>query len=157
MTEPSNAPAERRLPTSQPILLRALGWGAVATVALMVAFGVIGWLSSGAEGALGGALGAAIAFVLLGLTIGSIAFANHQFIESPNYVVIFFAVVMGAWLLKLVAFIVVVLLLRDAQWVDTRMLFFALIAGVLVSLVIDVLVVTKSRLPYVSDPGAAGK
>lgn len=134
------------------MLLRALGWGAVATVALMLAFGVIGFFVSGSQGVIGGVLGAALAFVLLGLTIGSIAFANQRFIQHENYVVIFFAVVVGAWLLKLIAFIVVVVLLRDAPWLDTRIMFFSLIAGIVVSLIIDVLVVTKSRMLYVSDP-----
>lgn len=143
--------SEPRMPTSQPILLRALGLGALATGALMLIFGVVGFLVSGLPGVWGGLIGSGLAFVLLGLTVGSIAFANHRFIENENFVVIFFAIVMGAWLVKLIAFIVIVVLLRDATWLDTRILFFALIAGVLVSLILDVLIVTRSRLPYVSD------
>ena len=150
MSDETTLPEERRLPTSQPVLLKALGLGAIATGVLMAGFGVVGYFVSGAPGALGGVLGAALAFVLLGLTIGSIAFANAKFINSENFVVIFFAIVMGAWLIKLVAFIVVVIVLRDATW-----LFFSLIAGVLVSLIIDVLIVTRTRMPYVSDARGA--
>ncbi len=151
MSEESQISEDRQLPTSQPILLRALAWGAIATAVLAVTFGIIGNFVSGVPGVWGGVLGSGLAFLMLGLTIGSIAFANHRFIRSDNFVVIFFAIVMGAWILKLIAFIVIVLVLRDATWLDTRILFFGLIAGVLVSLVIDVVIVTRSRLPYVSD------
>lgn len=151
MTEPT-APAEQYdMPSSQPVLLRALRIEAIAIAALMVIFGVIGYVVSGSAGVAGGLLGAVIAWVLSALTIGSIAFANHRFIESPNYVVVFFAIVAGSWLFKLIAFIVAVVLLRDQPWLDTRILFFSLIAGILVSLAVDVIVATKSRLPYVSD------
>ncbi len=143
-----------RMPSSQPVLLRALRIEVLATVALAVVFGLIGYFVSAAPGVIGGALGVALAGVMSCLTIGSIAFANHRFIESPNFVVIFFAIVAGGWLFKLVAFIVAVVLLRDQGWLDTRMLFFGLIAGIVLSLAVDVLVATKSRIPYVSDPGA---
>jgi membrane-bound metal-dependent hydrolase YbcI (DUF457 family) len=57
--------------------------------------------------------------------------------------------VAGGWLLKLVVFIVAVLLLRDQSWLDPKILFFGLVAGIIVSLVIDTLVVVKARVPYV--------
>ncbi|WP_336660781.1 3-oxoacyl-ACP reductase [Leucobacter sp. USHLN153] len=153
LPEPSgDAPSEeRRLPSSQPILLRALKWGVVATVALIVVFGVIGWLVSGSSGLIGGVLGSAFAGVFLAMTIGSITFAN-RFIESPSYVAIFFGLVMGSWLVKFIAFIVAALLLRDQPWLNPTILFLGVVSGVIVSLVIDVLVVVKSRLPVVSDP-----
>ena len=42
-------------------------------------------------------------------------------------------------------------LLRDADWLNPTVLFLSLVAGVIASLVVDVLVVAKSRMPYVSD------
>lgn len=140
------------MPNSQPVLLRALRLEVIATVALMILFALIGFLVAGIPGVIGGALGALIAGVLASFTIGSIAFANHRFINDPNFVVIFFAIVAGGWLLKLVAFIVAVVLLRDQTWLDSKILFFALVAGVIVSLVIDSLVVAKGRIPYVDAP-----
>ncbi|QBE50370.1 3-oxoacyl-ACP reductase [Leucobacter triazinivorans] len=139
------------MPTSQPVLLRALRWGILATIALVVVFGGIGWLVAEGRGLTGGAMGAAFAGVFLLLTVGSIAFAN-RFVDSPVYVPVFFGIVMGAWLVKFIGFIVALLILRGQPWLDPRMFFFGLLAGVIVSLVIDVLVVTKSRIPYVSDP-----
>ena len=136
-------------PTSQPVLLRGLKFEIFATVGLMVLFGVFGYLVSQAPGAIGGALGVLIAGALSCVNIGSILFANQRFIQNPNFVAIFFGIVAGGWLLKLVVFIVVVLLLRDQSWLDPKILFFGLVTGIIVSLVIDTLVVVKSRVPYV--------
>lgn len=149
--QPDETPAERRMPSSQPVLLRALRWGAVATVALILICGGIGWWIAAGPGLVGGVLGAAFAGVFLGLTVGSIAFAN-RFIESDLYTVIFFAIVVGGWVLKFVAFIIAAVLLRDQPWLEPKVLFFSLIAGVIVSLVIDAFIMMKSRLPIVSDP-----
>jgi hypothetical protein len=137
------------MPTSQPILLRALRWGIIATVALIVLFAVIGWLVSGVTGLIGGIIGAGVGGVLLGLTVASIAFGN-RYITSPSYIVIFFSVVLGSWLLKFIGFIVIAVLLRDEVWLDTKVMFFGVLASVLVSVVIDVTVIAKSRNPYVS-------
>ena len=150
-TDASQAAEPFQMPSSQPIFLRALRIEAVATLVLAVALGIVGFLVSATPGAVGGSLGAVIAGVLSCLTIGSIAFANHRFIENQNYVVIFFAIVAGGWLMKLVAFIITVVLLRDQGWLDTRMLFVGFVAGILVSLAVDVFVATKSRIPYVTD------
>ncbi len=139
------------MPSSQPVLMRALRWGAITTAALLVMCGGIGWWIAGSPGLVGGVLGAALAGVFLGLTVGSIAFAN-RFIGDPTYVVIFFAIVVGGWVLKFVAFIVAAVLLRDQVWLEPKVLFFSLVAGVIVSLGMDVFVMLKSRLPYVSDP-----
>lgn len=144
---------EVSLPTSQPVLLRALRFEIIATLALMVIFGAIGLLVSANPGLVGGLLGAFIAGALSCVTIGSILFANHRFIQSPSFVVIFFGIVAGGWLLKLIVFIIAVVLLRDQAWLDPKILFFALVAGIVVSLVIDSLVVAKGRLPYVDAKG----
>lgn len=139
------------MPSSQPVLMRALRWGAVTTAVLLVVCGGIGWWVAGSPGLVGGVLGAAFAGLFLGLTVGSIAFAN-RFIGDPTYVVIFFAIVVGGWVLKFVAFIVAAVLLRDQAWLEPKVLFFSLVAGVIVSLGMDVFVMLKSRLPYISDP-----
>ncbi|MBO1903012.1 3-oxoacyl-ACP reductase [Leucobacter weissii] len=139
------------MPSSQPVLIRALVLGAGATAVLLVVCGGIGWWIAGSPGLVGGVLGAAFAGLFLGLTVGSIAFAN-RFIESELYVPVFFAIVVGGWLLKFIAFIVAAVLLRDQPWLEPKILFFSLIAGVLVSLGVDAYVMLKNRLPYVSDP-----
>lgn len=152
MTEsaPNAAADAPQTPSSQPVLLRALRWGAIATAVLIVVCGGIGYLVAGQPGLIGGVIGSAFAGFFLGLTVGSIAFAN-RFIESPIYVALFFAIVLGTWILKFVIFLVLALTLRGQEWLDPKVLFLSLVAGVVVSLAIDVLVVTKTRMPYVSD------
>ena len=139
---------EPQMPTSQPVLLRALRWGLVATVLLVLICGGIGYLIAASPGLAGGALGAIIAGVFFGLTVGSIAFAN-RFISNPNYLVLFFAIVVGGWLLKFVLFIVAVLMLGDQPWLEPKILFFSLVAGVLVSLGLDSFIMLKSRIPII--------
>ena len=138
------------LPTSQPVLLRALRWGLLATALLLVICGGIGYLIAGAPGLVGGVLGAGIAGVFFGLTIGSITFGN-RFIENPNYLVLFFVIVAGGWILKFVLFIVAVLLLRNQPWLEPKILFFSLVAGVIVSLGIDAFIMLKSRIPIIGE------
>lgn len=136
------------MPSSQPMLMRGVRWGIIATVASMVLFSVIGYLARGSEGLVGGLIGAAIGGVLLLITVGSIAFAN-RFVRSTAYLQIFMGIVMGTWVLKLIGFVVAALLLRDQPWLDSQFLFISLVATVLVSIVIDVIIVAKSRVPYV--------
>lgn len=145
--EPTEA-ARPQMPTSQPVLLRALRWGYVVTAVLILAFAGIGWLVSGSQGLIGGVIGSAFGGFFLMLTIGSITFAN-RFIDSPNYLGLFFGIVLGGWVLKFVIFIVVSLLLRDQPWLDPVILFIGIVVSVLVSLVIDAVIIAKSRIPVV--------
>lgn len=138
------------MPTSQPVLLRALRWGSIVTVALVVVFAGIGWLVSQQPGLWGGLIGPLLGGVFLMMTVGSIAFAN-RYVDSPSYITIFFAVVLGSWVLKFILFIVAVILLRDQPWLDTRILFFGVIASVIASLVLDVVIIAKSRIPVISN------
>lgn len=139
------------MPTSQPVLLRAFRWGLIATVVLMALFGVIGWFVSEGRGLTGGLIGAAMGGVFLALTVGSIAFAN-RFIERDFYIVIFFVLVLGSWIVKLALFIVAAVLLRDQPWLDAHVLFAGFVASVVVSLVLDVVIVSKARIPIASLP-----
>ncbi|GAB2550222.1 3-oxoacyl-ACP reductase [Leucobacter ruminantium] len=151
MPDPVEKPAIA-MPTSQPVLMRALRWGLVVTAVLVAAFAGIGWLVSGAPGLIGGVIGTAMGGFFLVLTVGSIAFAN-RFIESPSYLALFFAIVLGSWILKFVIFIVTSLLLRDQPWLDPVILFIGIVAAVLVSLVIDAVVIAKSRIPVIGGVG----
>jgi hypothetical protein len=100
----------------------------------------------GPIGALSVVIGAVMAAVFLGITAASILVAIKYDIVA------FFAIVLGAWLIKFVIFLVLAILLRDQPWINISSLFLALIAGVIGSLVVDVVVVMKTRMPYISDP-----
>ncbi len=99
-------------------------------------------------------IGTLMAVVFMGITAASILLAN-RFASSDVFVGVFFGIVLGGWLLKFLVFIVLVVVLRDAPWLNPTVLFLSLVAGVIASLVVDVLVVSKSRMPYASDVRAA--
>ena len=130
-------PAADRTPTSNPVLRRALVWGGVLAGVILVVGAILGYLLAGVPGLLGALIGTLMAVVFMGITAASILAAN-RFASSDLFVGAFFGIVL-------------VVVLRDADWLNTTALFLSLVAGVLASLAVDVIVVAKSRLPYVSD------
>jgi membrane-bound metal-dependent hydrolase YbcI (DUF457 family) len=142
---PPDKNGERVIPSSVPVLKRTLFFGFLFAVAIAVVGGLIGYLVAGPIAAWSAVIGAAMAGVFLGITAASILWAVRYDIVG------FFAIVLGAWLLKFVAFIVAAIALRDQPWINPTALFLSLIAGVISSLVVDVVVVMKTRIPYVSD------
>lgn len=149
---PANTPAhpQANTPSSNPVLRRALALGGMVALAIAVVGGLIGWFVDGGVGLVSALLGTALAVVFMGVTAGSILLAN-KFSGSDLFVGAFFGIVLGGWLLKFVVFFIVVLLLKDQAWVNPVVLFLAVIAGVLGSLIVDVLVMLKTKMPYVSD------
>ncbi len=144
----SATPARR--PSSTPVLRTALVWGGIVTAVLLVVGAVVGFAVGGAGG-LGSALaGVAVSAVFLAVTATSILVANRWF-GDPLYVPIFFGIVLGGWLLKLVLFIVAIVVLRDQAWVDPVTFYVALVVSVLASLVVDVIVLLRMRIPSASD------
>jgi hypothetical protein len=137
----------------RPVFRRILLQGAVLAVALAVVGGVVGLLVAGGPGLAGGLIGAVMSVVFCGLTAVSvllaIRFSHGQMISGA-----FFGTIMGTFLVKFVLFIVVLVSLKDRDWVSTPVLAVAIIVGVVGSLVIDVSVIARSRVPIgVSLPG----
>ncbi|MFU8945751.1 hypothetical protein ACLRGF_03370 [Mycetocola zhadangensis] len=135
---------------STPIFRQSLTWGALASLVIAVIGGGIGFIVDGTIGLGSALIGTALALVFLSITAGSILFAN-RFFGSDLYVPIFFAVVLGGWIVKFILFLVLALLLKDQPWINPVVLFLSIIAGVLVSLVLDVIIVSRSRMLYASD------
>ena len=135
--------------TSTPVLRTTLVWSAVVTAVLAIAGAIIGYVVAGTDGLFSALAGVVLAALFLGVTGASILIANRWF-GDPLYVPIFFGIVLGGWLLKFVVFIVVLLVLRGQPWVDPTVFFVAIVAGVVASLVIDVIVLTRMRVPTVS-------
>lgn len=144
----SITPARR--PSSTPVLRTALVWGGIVTVVLLVVGAIVG-LSVGGAGGLGSALaGVAVSAFFLAVTAASILIANRWF-GDPLYVPIFFGIVLGGWLLKLVLFIVAIVVLREQAWVSPVIFYVALVVSVVASLVVDVVVLLRMRIPSASD------
>jgi drug/metabolite transporter (DMT)-like permease len=147
MTDPTG---DYRRPSSTPVFQSVLRWGLILAVAIAVVGGVVGFLAAGTPGLVSALIGALIGGLFLGVTAASILFANRLSrgdMLHPAY----FGVILGAWLLKFVLFLVIVFLLREQPWIDGTVLFLTLVAGVLGTLAIDVIVVARSRIPYASD------
>jgi len=149
MTEAS-APNDREV-TSNPLLRRTLIWSAVATGVLTVRGAIVGYAVAGTSGLWSALVAILLAAVFLGFTAATILIANRWH-GDPLYVPIFFGSVMGGWIVKFVVFIVVLLALRGAPWLNNTVFFVALVASVVVSLVIDVLVMLRMRVPVVDTP-----
>ncbi|MEX8057682.1 hypothetical protein [Microbacterium sp. 16-032] len=146
----SASPAPRRSLSSTPVLRTALVWGGIVTAVLLVLGAVIGFLVGGGGG-LGSALsGVAVSAIFLAVTAISILVANRWF-GDPLYVPIFFGIVLGGWLLKLILFIVAIVVLRGQGWVDPVVFYVALVVSVIASLAVDVVVLLRMRIPSVSD------
>jgi hypothetical protein len=145
--------------TVSQIAKRALLAGVVVTSIIAIIAATAGALISGLAGMLGAFVGAALGFALLGLTPLSIIWGfrlGKGDVLSPG----FFSAVLGTWLLKFVVFLAAVFWLGDQEWLDRLVLFITIVASVLASLVTDLVVVARSRMPYVSDitlPGETPK
>ena len=135
--------------TVSQIAKRALLAGVVVTSIIAIIAATAGALISGLAGMLGAFVGAALGYALLGLTPLSIMWGfklGKGDVLSPG----FFSAVLGTWLLKFVVFLAAVFWLGDQEWLDRLVLFITIVASVLASLVTDLVVVAKSRMPYVS-------
>jgi hypothetical protein len=134
--------------TPSTIFARIISYGAVLALAIAVLGSLAGFMADGGRGVVSALIGAAIAFVFTGVTGASIILANRVAkgdLLNPGY----FGIVLGGWLLKFVVFLVLLILLKDQPWVNTMVLFLSIVVSILGSLVIDVVVIARSRLPYV--------
>ncbi len=144
--------------SSTPILRTVLVWSGAVTAGLLIVGGLVGFLVAGLDGLWSALAGVLIAALFLGITAASILIANRWFGDAL-YVPIFFGIVLGGWLLKFVVFLVALFVLRDQPWIVGPVFFLALVASVLASLVIDVIVLLRMRVPVVdvelpTDPEA---
>jgi len=137
-------------PSSNKVFARILRYDAILALVIAVVGGVIGYLVDGWPAAISALVGTVMVLVFAGITAGSILVAN-RFTASPIYTTLFFAIVLGSWIVKFVLFIVLVLLLRGQPWVNDVALFASIVVAVVGSLAVDVVVVARTRLPYASD------
>lgn len=136
--------------SSNPILTRTLMWSSAIALLLALVAGGVGLAVAGMNGMWSGLLGVLLAFIFLGITAASILFANRWF-GDPIYVQLFFAIVLGGWFLKLGVFLVLMMVLSGQPWIVPLVFFLSIVAGVAMSLIVDVIVLTRMRLPNVSD------
>jgi hypothetical protein len=133
-----------------PILKRILAYGGILALAIAVISSGLGLIVAGGVGLVSALIGTVMAVVFLGITAASIVLATRV-AKGDLLSVAFFGIVMGAWLVKLIVFIVLIVLLKDQPWIQTQVLFLTVVVAVIGTLVVDMVVIARSRLPYVSD------
>ncbi|WP_403020225.1 hypothetical protein [Salinibacterium sp. GXW1014] len=137
--------------SSIPVFKRVLAYGALLALVIAVVGSLVGFAVAGMSGVASALIGTAMAMVFLGVTSLSIIIASRYDLAA------FFGIVMGAWLLKFIVFFVLIFVLRDQDWVHPQVLFFSLVAAIIGTLVVDVVVIARSRMPYVSDAVLPGE
>ena len=150
-TPPSSDTPPRIVPVdAKKILTAVLRYTGLLAIAIAVIGGGLGYLFAGTDGLISALIGTLLAVLFASITAASIIGAMRFDIAA------FFGIVMGAWLLKIVVFIVILALLRDAPFVHTMVLFLTVIAGAVGTMLIDVIVVFRSRLGYASNVALPG-
>jgi hypothetical protein len=119
--------------------------GLLLVLAIAVLGGGVGLLVAGVNGLLSGLIGAALALLFSTMTALSVKFGGKLSLGG------FFGVVLGGWIFKMVLFIAIVAALRGANFIDGPVFFFTLVASILGTLVIDSLIVMKSRITVGSN------
>jgi hypothetical protein len=130
-----------------PILTGALRMGGLITLGIAVVACGLGYLVGGGSGLTSALIGAAFAALFMGLTAVIILIAGRV---AGTEIVMFFGIIFGGWVIKLILFLVAALWLRTQSWLDPGVFGITLIVGVLGSLVVDVIVFQRSRVPYVT-------
>lgn len=136
-THPERTSAERA------VLRRALRDTLLLVGALVVLGVAVGALVAGLPGVWGALIGAALAAFFCATTIWSMM---RTVGSSPTAMA---ALVMGAWIAKVIVLVVVLALLRGAGFYDPYVLFVVLALGAVGSALLDYRAVKDGRVPYV--------
>ena len=148
-TEPAgDSPSgPRRGPTALVTpMRRVLRIGLIASLVALPVAVLIGYLVAGAAGAWGAAIGMGIAVGFFTITVG-VALGTAGMDATALG-----ASVLGSWLIKMVLLLVVLALLRDADFYSRPVLFISLLVGTIGTLVLEALVVTRTQVPYTESP-----
>ncbi|PRZ04860.1 hypothetical protein BCE75_10998 [Isoptericola sp. CG 20/1183] len=125
------------------MLRRAMRSTLLLVGALVVLGCAVGALVAGLPGVWGALVGAGLAAFFCGTTVWSM----QRTVGKPPTVMA--GVVMGAWLAKIVVLVVVLAVLRGADFYDPYVLFVVLAIGAIGSALLDYQAVKGARIPYV--------
>jgi hypothetical protein len=136
--------------TVAPLFRRVLLGGlllavVIAVVGCAVAGPALGWRGTGSV-----LLGAALSFAFSGATAASVLLAG-RLAKGDLLHPAFFGTIGGVWLLKILVFLVVVIVLGRQQWISGLALVVTMMVSVLGGLVLDAVVISRSRLGRAID------
>lgn len=131
--------------STSEVFSAVLKQGLLLVAAIAVVGGGVGLAAAGVNGLLSGLIGAGLALLFSTMTALSVKFGGKLSLGG------FFGVVLGGWIFKMVVFIAIVAALRGANFIDGPVFFFTLVASILGTLVIDSLIVLKSRITVGSN------
>ena len=133
-------------PTStSEVFASVLKQGFILVAAIAVVGGGLGLAFAGVAGLLSGLIGAGLALLFSSLTALSVKLGGKLSLGG------FFGVVLGGWIVKMLGFIFIIALLKGAAFIAGPVLFLTLVASILGTLVIDSLIVLKSRITVGSN------
>lgn len=138
------APAGLVVPMRRTLLLAAIG--AVVLLAIAVP---VGWAIAGVPGIWGAVLGVTVPVLFLGIT-AAVALLTARL--SPSKLG---AAVLCSWLLKIVVLIVVLVALDGRDFYARGVFFVVFLLGTAGFLVVEALVVIRTKVPYVEPVDAA--
>jgi hypothetical protein len=130
------------------ILRRALRYGIILTIVVIVVGSLVGLLVGGPLGLVSALLGAGVTAVFMGLTAASFVVAART-AKLPEGIVVYYGIILGTFILKFAIFLVLVISLRSVSWLNPTIFGFTTIAAVLGTLIVDGLAVRRGREPYV--------
>ena len=131
--------------STSEVFASVLKQGLVLVGAIAIIGGGLGLVFAGISGLLSGLIGAGLALLFSSLTALSVKFGGKLSLGG------FFGVVLGGWIVKLLGFIFLIALLKGAAFIAGPVLFFTLVASILATLVIDSLIVLRSRITVGSN------
>lgn len=136
--------------TIQAALRRVLALSALLALAIALVGGVIGFVVAGWPGVWSALAGSVVAVAFCSLTALSII-VGFKVSRGELVNVAFFGVLLGGMLVKFALFFVLMIVLRSQDWLDPGVAFGTMLVGVLGSLVVDAVVIGRSRIPLDVD------
>ena len=146
MTTPEPTPAPADDPTRA--VFRTALRDMLLLLAVLTVLGIgLGYVLAGVPGVWGAVIGVGLALLFSGTTVVSMLLTARSTATRMA------AVVMGAWLGKVIVLIAVLALIRDEDFYHRGVLAAVLFAGVIGSALLDLRAVRVGRVPYVTPAG----
>lgn len=143
-------PGVDRLPAGDPVraVFRRALRDMLVLVAVLAVVGIgVGALVAGSAGVWGAVIGVLVTLVFSGTTVVSMLRTADASVTTTG------AVILGAWLGKMVLLVALFAVLDDMDFYHRGVLVAVLLAGVLGSVLLDYRAVQRGRVPYTEPQG----